>query len=243
VVRRILVIDDLANRKHDCDLLLDQNFYCDGEYRYDGLLPSNCQTFLGPAYVMLRDEFYELKKHVRHRDGRIRHVMCFYGASDPTAETLKAMMALQAPGMEAVTVDVVVGEANPQRERIAELCEKLRGFSFHCQTSRMAELCARADLALGAGGSANWERAFLGLPSLVTITADNQAETTRAMASAGGVWLLGGAGCVTDASIMAALREAMASPARLQSLSRAALSIMDSGELYGPQALIKAMLD
>jgi UDP-2,4-diacetamido-2,4,6-trideoxy-beta-L-altropyranose hydrolase len=136
-----------------------------------------------------------------------------------------------------------VGEANPQRERIAELCEKLRGFSFHCQTSRMAELCARADLALGAGGSANWERAFLGLPSLVTITADNQAETTRAMASAGGVWLLGGAGCVTDASIMAALREAMASPARLQSLSRAALSIMDSGELYGPQALIKAMLD
>ena len=243
VVRRILVIDDLANRKHDCDLLLDQNFYCDGAHRYDGLLPSHCQVCLGPAYVMLRDEFYELKKRVRRRDGSIRHVLCFYGASDPTGETLKAVMALQAPGMEALTVDVVVGAANPQRESIAALCEKLSNFTFHCQTNRMAELCARADLALGAGGSANWERAFLGLPSLVTITADNQAETTRAMASRGGVWLLGEAASVTDAGIVILLREAMASRARLEYISRTALSIMGSGDIHGPQALIKVMLN
>lgn len=243
VARRILVIDDLANRNHDCDLLLDQNFYCNGEHRYDGLLPSHCQVFLGPAYVMLRDEFYELKKHVRRRDGSIRHVLCFYGASDPTGETLKAVMALQAPGMEALTVDVVVGAANPQRESIAVLCEKLPNFTFHCQTDRMAELCARADLALGAGGSANWERAFLGLPSLVTITADNQTETTRAMASMGGVWLLGEAASVTDATIIILLREAMASRARLEYISRTALSIMGSGDIHGPQALIKVMLN
>ena len=40
----------------------------------------------------------------------------------------------------------------------------------------------KADLAVGAGGSSTWERFCLGLPAIVSIVADNQKETTKALA-------------------------------------------------------------
>jgi UDP-2,4-diacetamido-2,4,6-trideoxy-beta-L-altropyranose hydrolase len=242
-VRHIMVIDDLANRQHDCDLLLDQNFYLNYERRYKGLLPKHCKTCLGPSYVMLREEFYSLKNHLRQRDGAVKHLMCFYGASDPTGETLKAIPAIQALNNASLHVDVVIGNANPAREQIAAMCIELPGFTYHCQTNRMAELCAQADIAIGAGGSANWERAFLGLPSLVTITADNQTETTHAICSVGGAWLLGEARDIDESAITAALQEGIHSPERLQNISRTALSIMSIDGVYGAHGVVRTMFN
>jgi len=239
---RILVIDDLANRPHDCDSLLDQNFYLNAEHRYSNLLPSHCKTFLGPRYMLLRDEFYKLKRNLRRRDGRIRNLMCFYGASDPTGETFKVLSAIQELGFDLLHVDVIVGNANPFSDQIAAICNSLPMTTFHCQTNKMAELCANADIALGAGGCANWERSFLGLPSLVTITADNQKETTNAVASAGGIWLLGEAESVNVAVIAAALRKANDAPEELVRLSEAALSIIGIGGNNAAQAVAKFML-
>lgn len=242
-VRHIMVIDDLANRQHDCDLLLDQNFYLNCEQRYKGLLPKHCKTCLGPSYVMLREEFYSLKNHLRHRDGSVKRLMCFYGASDPTGETLKAIPAIQTLNHKSLHVDVVVGNANPAREQIAAMCSELPRFTYHCQTNRMAELCAQADIALGAGGSANWERAFLGLPSIVTITADNQMETTHAISSVGGAWLLGNARDIDESEIAAALQEGIHSPERLQNISRTALSIMNIDGVYGARGVVRTMFN
>jgi UDP-2,4-diacetamido-2,4,6-trideoxy-beta-L-altropyranose hydrolase len=106
----------------------------------------------------------------------------------------------------------------------------------------MAELCAQADIALGAGGSANWERAFLGLPSLVTITADNQIETTHAISSVGGAWLLGEARDVDESVITAALQVAINTPERLREISKTALSIMGADGAYGAHGVVRAML-
>jgi UDP-2,4-diacetamido-2,4,6-trideoxy-beta-L-altropyranose hydrolase len=241
-VGQIMVIDDLANRLHNCDLLLDQNFYLNIDQRYMGLVPEHCKMCLGPSYLILREEFYSLKKGLRQRDGTAKYLMCFYGASDPTGETLKAIPAIQALGYTSLFVDVVVGSANPAREQIAAMCSELSGFTYHCQTNRMAELCVQADVALGAGGSANWERAFLGLPSLITITADNQTETTHAISSIGGAWLLGEAQDVDESAIAAALQEAINTPERLREISKTALSIMDGNGAYGAHGVVRAML-
>ena len=121
-VREIFVIDDLANRPHDCDVLLDQNYYREMWHRYDGLVPPACKLLLGPSHALLREEFYEARKKLRPRDGSLHRILVFYGGSDPTYETEKVIHALLQMRLTSVDVDVVVGGSNARRVQIEELC-------------------------------------------------------------------------------------------------------------------------
>lgn len=190
-VDEIFVIDDLANRKHDCDVLLDQNFYLDMDSRYIGLVPDHCKLLLGPYYALLREEFYKAKKHVRERTGKIHNILVFYGGSDNTNETIKALRALALAGLEDVVVQVVVGGSNPHKEEIEAFCKRYPWMEFACQVDNMAERMNAADLALGAGGSTTWERCFLGLPAIVTAVAENQVKGCEACALEGWILYLG----------------------------------------------------
>lgn len=207
LVGEIFVIDDLANRKHDCDMLLDQNFYRAMQYRYDGLVPPSCKLLLGPAHALLREEFYAAKKKLRRRDGHLRRVLVFYGGSDATCETEKAIHVLLQLHLLSVAVDVVVGGSNPRRAYIEELCGKHDFLRYHCQVSNMAELMAQADLSLGAGGTTTWERCFLGLPAIVTAIAENQLEVCRDCDEMGYIYYLGRWDEVTEEDIAAAVQK------------------------------------
>jgi len=179
-VRNIMVIDDLADRKHDCNLLLDQNLYLDMKMRYKDLIPEYCKTLLGPQYVLLRPEFYVAKQKAQVRDKQIKRILIFFGGSDPTNETNKALRAITLLNRTDITIDVIVGKINPHRDEIKQYCDQFLYINFYCQVENMADLMVRADLAIGAGGSATWERCYLGLPTLVVITADNQQEVSEA---------------------------------------------------------------
>lgn len=172
---KILAIDDIADRQHDCDVLLDQNLYADMETRYVGKVPAHCQQLLGPRYALLRDEFRRLHQQVKPRSGVVRRVLVFFGGMDIDNYTSHAIEALAQLGMPGVHVDVVIGAQHPLRQQIEKECAQ-RGFDCHVQTDRMAELMAIADLAIGAGGAATWERCCLGLPTLALCTADNQQK-------------------------------------------------------------------
>lgn len=176
-VGEIFVIDDLANRKHNCDVLLDQNFYRDMETRYNGLVPPHCKLKLGPQHALLREEFYIAKKNLRKRDGTVKNILVFYGGVDLTNETMKALQALTKINLANVTVNVVVGERNSNKNLVAEFCKR-HGFNFYCQVNNMAELMNAADLSLGAGGTTTWERLFLELPTIVTAIAENQLQSS-----------------------------------------------------------------
>lgn len=173
--KRILVIDDIADRQHDCDVLLDQNFYADMQTRYTGKVPAHCQLLLGPRYALLRDEFRQLHEQIKPRNGPVKRVLVFFGGVDADNYTGRAIEALAEIGIEGLHVDVVIGAQHPCREQIKAVCVQ-HGFICHIQTDKMAELMASADLAIGAGGSATWERCCLGLPTLVIGTADNQKK-------------------------------------------------------------------
>ena len=207
-VDEIFVIDDLANRRHDCDVLLEQGFRVNQAMRYEGLVSAHCKLLLGPAYALLRDEFYKVKKHLRQRDGIIRNVLVFYGGSDLTNETMKALHALTTFSLSKskVTADVVVGTGNSHRDEVEEYCGYFPWIRYHCQVDNMAELMNSADLALGAGGTTTIERCFLGLPALVTVTAENQEAGCAYCAQLGIVECLGWHEVVTDAIILEALR-------------------------------------
>lgn len=183
----IMVIDDLANRKHDCDILLDQNFYLNKDVRYAGLVPEHCKMLLGPEHALLREEFYEAKKHLRKRDGNIKNILVFYGGSDLTNETEKAIKALVQLHDEGYnfTADVITGVSNSRREKIKHLCSKYHFFHYYCQVSNMAEFMNKADLMLGAGGSTTWERLYMELPALVTAVAENQVKCCEECGKAG----------------------------------------------------------
>lgn len=181
VTNKILVIDDLANRSHDCDILLDQNYYLDMEERYKGLVPESCLLMLGPEYVLLRDEFIEVARNPRHRTGKVENLLIFFGGTDPTGETAKTLKSIKRMNYLFKNIDVVVGSANPNRDEINMLCNTMTNTHFHCQINNMAKLMWKADLSVGAGGSATWERCLLGLPSIVIITAENQRELTEVL--------------------------------------------------------------
>lgn len=190
----IFVIDDLANRRHDCDFLLDQNYYLDKEERYKGLVPTNCRLLLGPKYALLRDEFYKAKEKIKPRDGQLHNILVFYGGVDATDETSKALQALirlKSNGeLPDVEITAVVGASNVIKDEIANICHKA-GFKYLCQVNNMAELMAEADLMLGAGGTTTWERCFLGLPAIVTAVAENQLKVCEDCAEAGIIDYLG----------------------------------------------------
>lgn len=185
--KKILVIDDIADRQHDCDMLLDQNFYSDMEERYVGKVPARCQLLLGPRYALLRDEFWQLHEHVEPRNGPVKRILVFFGGVDADNYTGRAIEALSEIDIPSLHVDVVIGEQHPCREQIKVTCA-LHGFICHVQTDKMAELMATADLAIGAGGSATWERCCLGLPTLVFCTADNQQKQIADAAQKGFVY-------------------------------------------------------
>lgn len=190
----IFVIDDLANRRHDCDILLDQNYYLNKYERYMGLVPEHCKMLLGPKYALLRDEFYKAKEKRKPRDGQLHTILVFYGgvdATDETSKAIKALTSLKSNGeLSQVEVAVIVGASNVRKDDIANLCHKL-GFRYLCQVNNMAELMAEADLMLGAGGSTTWERCFLGLPAIVTAVAENQFQICDDCAATGSIYYLG----------------------------------------------------
>jgi len=180
----IAVIDDLADRPHDCDLLLDQNLHVEMGARYAGKVPAACKLLLGPTYALLREEFGATRHRVRAHDGEVERILIFFGGVDIGDYTSQSIDAIAGLGIAGLHVDVVVGSGNPRKDQIAEHCVRL-GFTCHVNTDRMAELIAAADLAIGAGGTATWERCCLGLPTLAICIAENQKDQIKAAACEG----------------------------------------------------------
>ncbi len=227
VCKHILVIDDLADRRHDCDILVDQNLGVGMERRYDGLVPPTCRRLVGPRYALLRDEFTELRRRLRHRDGMVHRILVFMGGTDATNETGKVLDALNKMPSTMLHIDVVVGAANPHADRIEQRVLGLPGAHLHTQISNMAELMAAADLSVGAGGGATWERCCLSLPTIAFSIANNQTANLQALAQNGSVLYLGAASTVDACDLVAALATAMRSPDLLVAMARRSAAVAD----------------
>lgn len=225
-VKRILVIDDIADRQHDCDLLLDQNLYANMDIRYTGKVPRYCQLLLGPRYALLRDEFRKIRAHVKPRTGPVNRILVFFGGVDPDSYTSHAIEALAEINKKDLYVDVVIGSQHPNREQIKKACAE-HNFFCHVQTSLMAELMAVADLAIGAGGSASWERCCLGLPTLIVSLADNQTGIARALDLFSACRYMGSMEAASTSVMRAAIVDLMNHQDHLRALSEKSYSLVD----------------
>lgn len=225
VAARILVIDDLADRAHDCDLLLDQNLQEPDRYRR--LVPEGCQLLLGPYYALLRPQFAARRQRLQRRDGRVRRVLVFFGGTDPSGETLKALSALRQIGDHALSIDVVLGQAAPHHASVEAACREMPCCTLHCQVEDMADLMAAADLCIGAGGSSSWERCCLGLPAIVLAPADNQVALSEVLAQAGAQRYVGPAATVSPDRLAAEITALFTQPESLISMSESGMKLVD----------------
>lgn len=233
---RLMVIDDLGDRKHDCDLLLDQNLHANPASRYTGRVADTCRLLLGPRYALLRPEFLALRSSCRPRVGRVDRLLVFLGGVDADNCTAAVLAAITRLPVSPARVDVVIGATHPHREQIAARCAA-DGHRLHVQTPDLGALMAVADLAIGAGGSATWERCALGLPTLALRLADNQAELIVQASLAGIVH----GPSIDPLDVEALARHLLAlveSPSWREAISRQALSTVDAN---GTERIVRAM--
>ena len=226
--RRIIVLDDLANRAHDCDVLFDSS--PGGSVKaYQELLPRESSCFVGPEFAILRKEFLinrptdenQLRKSGCHR------ILVAMGGVDKKNITMDALEAIQrstAPIDAQITV--VLGENAPWIDAVRE---KLR--TMHQRTclmvnvSNMSELMSTSDLAIGAAGTTALERCCMGLPSIQVVLADNQIRSAAALEALGAAVTASGSDVAE--SIRIKLDDLIKSPERMVVMSRRAASIVD----------------
>ena len=189
--RHVLVIDDLADRAHQCDILLDQNMGRRAD-DYDKLVPKECVRLIGPQYALLRPEFAKWREESlsrRRQRTELRQLLISLGGVDKDNVTGDVLDALEASSLpDSVTMTVVLGQQNPWLEKIQQQAASSRfKVTVKQGVSNMAELMSQADVAIGAAGSTSWERCSLGLPTIMLVLAENQEMVGRNLVEQGAV--------------------------------------------------------
>lgn len=208
--RQLAVLDDLADRDHDCDLLVDSGVESNLVARYARRVPRTAELFIGPHYAILRPEFDAARATVASpvnltRPVLPRQLLVMFGGNDAAGHTFEALEAIAAVAPDGTKVDVVVSAINQDCARLAAFCAAHGDFSLHVASSEVARLMARADLVVASGGGATWERLYLRRPSLLKVVAENQRKPLEYMANAGLFDLYG-----TSDELEKALRQAFA---------------------------------
>lgn len=231
---RVLVIDDLADRAHAGDILLDQNLQGDRD-RYAGLLARACMPLIGPRFALLRSEFCEARNACAVRQGAALRLLVCFGGMDVDNHTGTTIEALNGFPLFVGGVDVVVSQVHRHIESIVRSCQDA-GYRCHVQTSELATLMAQADVAVGAGGTSSWERCVVGLPALITPVAVNQEAQVREVATQGLAWALDRERWRTDMALH--LRALIQNEGARRHMSRQALDAVDG---RGTARVLRAM--
>lgn len=239
IAKSIMVIDDLANRSHHCDFLLDQNYIKGYLTRYNKLVPEKCTLFLGPSYVLLREEFY-------HASGsrsfeKLQNIVVFFGGTDPSNETMKAVKAFNHVNKQNMLyLDVVIGKTNQKKAQIEQFCQNFANIKCHYHVENMAALFNKASLAIGAGGTTTWERCILGIPSIIVSIAENQEQIVESLQDIDVVHYLGKKQFVTELQLQEAIEYYIENPIRLQQMSNMCKELMKHS--YSNRNLLLTMI-
>lgn len=210
--RKLMVIDDLADRTHHCDLLLDQNLVANLDDRYRDKVPPTCCLLLGPEYVLMQPAYGQLHDKVLPRSGPIKRLLVYFGGADTANLTGMTIAAFASLERSDIALDVVINSASPYSTSIRQQMADLPHATIHGSLPTLAPLIMQADLAIGAGGTTTWERLCLGLPSLVVSLAENQEPVAAELDRRKIVRWLGKKGAVTLTDIADALASALDNP-------------------------------
>ena len=178
----VVVIDDLANRPHDCAILVDPGRSVTGRADYDSYVPAECDVLMGPLFVMLRSGFGDVRAARSERTHT--NLLVFFGSADNQNLTARSLDAIDNINFEEnLSVHVLLTSATHNAGSIRERS----GIVVHENVVDMASLIADMDIALGAGGVSMWERCSLGVPSLTIGVNQNQMPGLQLAEAAGAI--------------------------------------------------------
>jgi UDP-2,4-diacetamido-2,4,6-trideoxy-beta-L-altropyranose hydrolase len=240
---RLLVVDDNAHLpRYHADLVLNQNVGAQGlDY------PAEAATHLlrGPSYALLRPEFLAWQGWQRQTPERAQRILVTMGGSDPANSTLPVLNALNRIAEHELEVTVVIGASNPNYDALQRYVQSvahpmLSNARLVRHAPNMPELMAWADVAVAAAGTTAWELAFMGLPSLLVVTAQNQARSAAELAALGVATSAGWHAACGEVELSSALADLIANPQQRASMSLAGRALIDG---QGAQRVIRAMLE
>ncbi|OQW88130.1 MAG: UDP-2,4-diacetamido-2,4,6-trideoxy-beta-L-altropyranose hydrolase [Rhodoferax ferrireducens] len=226
--KKLMVIDDLADRAHLCDVLLDQNLGRQ-QQDYAKLVPARCQVFTGPQYALLRPEFATLRAYSLQRRlaqigiGKLLITMGGVDQDNATGQVLQALKTCALPANCRITV--VMGLTAPWLQKVQELASQMPWpTDVQVNVNDMAQRMADSDLAIGAAGSSSWERCCLGLPTLMVVLADNQREAATHLQNSGSAHCFALNGSMQE-DLKAQLQSLVNDPAQLSQMATCARAI------------------
>lgn len=227
--RKLLVIDDLADRPHACDLLLDQTFGRQPE-DYRAWVPADCRLLCGSHYALLRPEFASLRPYSMQRraEPQLRHLLITMGGVDKDNATGQILTALRdSPLPVDCQITVLMGATAPWLTEVERLAQAMPWpTQVRVGVSDMAQLMADSDLAIGAAGATSWERCCLGLPTIMLVLADNQRLVAQGLEQGQAARLIKQAQDIASC-LPGLLRELIEQPMSLQNMSQSAARIVD----------------
>lgn len=231
--RKLMVIDDLADRPHVCDLLLDQTFGRDAA-DYRPLVPDACHLLCGSQYALLRPEFAALRSYSLQRRAQpvLRELLITMGGVDKDNASGQVLQALRTcPLPTDCRITVVIGATAPW---LAEVRIQAQDMPWPTRVlvgvSDMARLMADSDLAIGAAGATSWERCCLGVPTIMLVLAENQRKVAQGLEQSGGAKLIN-LGQSAGTRLRELLLPLIDDPAQLLNMSDCAASVVDGSGL------------
>jgi UDP-2,4-diacetamido-2,4,6-trideoxy-beta-L-altropyranose hydrolase len=221
--KHFMAVDDLANRAHAVDILLDQNYSAQAlEHPYAHWVDADCRTFLGPRFALLRDEFQCPAIVIKPQ---VKRVLVNFGGFDAAGQVHATMLALQS--FDDVQVDFVAGLHNPHWQAMSALAAQHPNWRLHTLVSDFFSLMQQADLFIGAGGGTTWERAALGLPTICISVANNQQLNAQLLDDAGAQRYLGPHETLDSQLLIETIKALCADPVARQRLADASRALVD----------------
>lgn len=238
-VKKIMVIDDLANRRHDCDLLLDQNISTNQETRYDKLVSEQCQKLIGAKYLLLRPEFLSNQLQRTQAAEEARKILITMGGSDPHNLTSRVMQSLVEWALPyPLTIRVAVGASCPYIREIQAIALNSNPHQITVQqnVSHMAQWMAWADLAISAGGFTCYELAYMGVPTAVLVTSPTQLNVAQELHRLGITYCLGEFAHLSPNALTEVLKTLMSDSKKRLEMSQLGQAVFDG---YGIERVIE----
>lgn len=242
VAQKILVIDDLSDREHDCDAFLNQAVLDSKDNPHQDRVPESCVKFLGPRFALIDPQFLKRRQNMDpgKRSKQIQNIFSFFGGSDKDHFSLKFIEAVQNNKNRNLNYHLIVGRQTPGAEKILKEAGENDQIKTYHSIKDMAGFISTMDLFVGSGGMITWERCCLGVSGIVVSMADNQYHFSKTLGDQGCHVFLGRHQDINSKQLAEAIDALLLNSDQICNMSKKSFELVDG---QGVDRIVRFLLE